>query len=113
MFKVEKVTFFEDRASVCRIENLELSSGLHTFTIQNLSPYLVDKSLVFECESQNITCVEMHAQRNFKANSGNLEELKNKREKLEELETKAAYNSNAVASLKFNLKQIISMVLTK
>ena len=111
MFKVEKVTFFEDRASVCRIETLDLSSGLHTFTIQGLSPYLVDKSLVFECENQNITCVEMHAQRSFKARSGHLEELKNKREKLEQLETQAAYNSNSVASLKFNLKQIMAKIL--
>ena len=112
MFKVEKVTFFEDRASVCRAENLSLSKGLHTFTIQGLSPYLVDKSLVFECENTDITCVEMHAQRNFKANSGNLEELKAQRDKLERLETEAAFNSNSVAALKVNLTQMMTKILT-
>lgn len=111
MFNVEKVTFFEDRASVCRVEQLSLSPGLQSFTLQGLSPYLVDKSLVFECENPNVTCVEMHAKRNFKSNSGNLDVLKAKREQLERLESEATFNANSLAALKFNLKQIMAKIL--
>ena len=111
MFKVEKVTFFEDRASVCRVETLSLKSGIHTFSIPGLSPYLADKSLVFECENPNVVCVEMHAKRSFKSNTGSLEELKAKREKLEQLESETAFNANALAALKFTLKQIMAKIL--
>lgn len=111
MFKVEKVTFFEDRAGVCRVEKLNLTPGIHTFTIEGVSPYLVDKSLVFECENPNVICVEMHAKRSFKANSANLEELKEKRDNLEKVETELFYTSHSIQSLKLNCRQIFSKII--
>lgn len=111
MFKVEKVTFFEDRAGVCRVEKLNLTPGLHTFTIEGVSPYLVDKSLVFECENPNVTCVEMHARRSFKANSGNLQELKEKRNSLERVETELIFTANSIQAIKLNCIQIFSKIV--
>jgi len=109
-FAVEKVTFFEDRASVCRSHEVDLGPGIHSFTIEGVSPYAVDKSLVFECDDSSVNCVEIHTKRLFKSKDKQFSELKELQEKETELEADLEFNEKSINQQKQFRQELLNKI---
>ena len=64
-FKVSKVIFYEDRASVIRTAQVELEPGVHSWTIEGLSPFIVDKTTMLDTSDEDVLCSELVVHREF------------------------------------------------
>ena len=109
-FNVKKVVFYEDRACVIREHKVTLKPGVHTYEVEDLSPFIIDKSVMLDSSSDDVLVCELLVKRSPVGDSRINKKIQKERDELEEIKKARDVLNESVTTLERARKVLLKKI---